>query len=185
MREFQIDIRVNAAIARVESETVHLKDGTIVEAATLLWTGDVRAPTLLADAGSPTGPAGRVRVDPFGRVPDHPEIYVVGDSAPHLDGKTGNPLPPTADLALRQAETAALAIQATLRGAAWRCVAMSRRVLKPMAHHAVSVGGERRAASLLGIAVRGRAAHALKDLIEWEYRQSITRFHGYGLATVV
>ena len=179
MREFQIDIRVNAAIARVESETVHLKDGTIVEAATRLCTGDVRAPTLLADAGLPTGPAGRVRVDPFGRVPDHPEIYVVGDSALHLDGKTGNPLPPTADLALPQAETAALAIQATLRGHE------PARVLKPMARHAVSVGGERGAASLLGIAVRGRAAHALKDLIEWEYRQSITHFHGYGLATVV
>ena len=105
MREFQIDIRVNAAIARVEPETVHLKDGTIVEAATRLCTGDVRAPTLLADAGLPTGPAGRVRVDPFGRVPDHPEIYVVGDSALHLDGKTGNPLSPSAANAGRRASS--------------------------------------------------------------------------------
>ena len=142
MREFQIDIRVNATIARVEPETVHLKDGTIVEAATRLCTGDVRAPTLLADAGLPTGPAGRVRVDPFGRVPDHPEIYVVGDSALHLDGKTGNPLPSTADLALRQAETAALAIQATLRGHE------PAGVLKPMARRGRGQAGR--------WAVRGR-----------------------------
>ncbi len=145
----------------------------------LVWAGGVRTPKLLADAGLPTGSGGRVRVDRFQRVPGHEEIYVVGDSALVMDETTGRPLPPTADLALREGETAALALAATLQGKD------PSRVLGPRTRNAISVGQKRGAANLLGLALKGRAAHAIKDLIEWEYRESITRLGGIGAATVV
>ena len=50
---------------------------------------------------------------------------------------------------------------------------------------AVSVGCRNGATTLLGITVKGKPARAIKRLIEWEYRQSITRLHGYSAATVV
>ncbi len=139
----------------------------------------MRTPKLLADAGLPTGSGGRVQVDRFQRVPGHEELYVVGDSALVKDETTGRPLPPTADLALREGETAALALAATLQGRD------PSRVLKPLTRNAVSIGHERGAANLLGVAIKGRAAHAIKDLIEWEYRESITRFGGVSAATIV
>ncbi len=179
LRELGVEIRVNAPIARAEPGRVILKDGTAIEAGVLVWAGGVRAPKLLAEAGLPTGPGGRVQVDRFQRIPGHEEIFVVGDSALVTDAKTGRPLPPTADLALREGETAALALAATIQGRD------PSRVLKPMTRNAVSVGQERGAANLLGIEIKGRAAHAIKDLIEWEYRQSITRLGGVSAATIV
>jgi NADH dehydrogenase len=177
--ELGVEIRLNAPVARAEPERVTLKDGTVVEAGVLVWAGGVRAPKWLADAGLPTGSAGRVQVDRFQRVPGHEEIYVIGDSALVKDEKTGRPLPPTAALALREGETAALALAATLQGHD------PSRVLKPLTGGAVSVGRGRGAANLLGIEVKGKSAHAVKDLIEWEYRESITRLSGYSAATVV
>jgi NADH dehydrogenase len=177
--ELGVAIRVNAPTARAEPDRVILKDGTAIEAGVLVWAAGVRAPKWLADTGLPTGSAGRIQVDRFQRVPGHEEIYVVGDSALVMDEKTGRPLPPTADLALREGETAALALAATLQGHD------PTRILKPLTRNAVSVGRGRGAANLLGVEVKGQAAHTIKDLIEWEYRESITRLSGFSAATVV
>ena len=43
----------------------------------------------------------------------------------------------------------------------------------------VSVGTRRGVADIAGISSSGRLAHLLKDLIEWEYRQSVTHLRGW------
>ena len=50
-------------------------------------------------------------------MPGHPGVWAVGDCAFVLDAKTGEPCPPTAQHAIRQARCAAENIVATLRGA--------------------------------------------------------------------
>ena len=179
LHELGVEVRLHAAVAGAEPERVILKDGGVIAAGVLVWAGGVRAPKLLADAGLSTGSGGRVRVDRFQRAPGREEVFVVGDSALVTDESTGRPLPPTADLALRGGETAALALAATLRGKD------PSRVLGPQTRNAVSVGRERGAANVLGVPIKGRAAHAIKDLIEWEYRESITHWDGISAATVV
>jgi NADH dehydrogenase len=47
-------------------------------AAVFVWAGGVKAPELVADSGLPTGHNGRVKVDRYLRVLDHPEIYAAG-----------------------------------------------------------------------------------------------------------
>jgi NADH dehydrogenase FAD-containing subunit len=42
----------------------------------------------------------------------------------------------------------------------------------------VSVGTRRSVADIAGITTSGRAAHLLKDAIEWEYRQSVRHLRG-------
>src|SRR3712207_9289125 len=88
-------------------------------------------------------------------------------------------VPPTADIALRSGETAALALTAALQGR------KPERVLRPITRNAISVGRRSGAADLLGVKLKGRLALTVKDLIEWEYRQSITWLQGYSAATVV
>jgi hypothetical protein len=179
LRGLGVEVRPNVTVAKAEPGRVTLKYGAAIEAGVLVWAGGVRAPKLLADTGLPTGSGGRVQVDRFQRVPGREEIFVVGDSALVADESTGRPLPPTADLALREGEGAALALAATLQGDD------PSRVLKPQTRNAVSVGQNRGAATVLGAAIQGRAAHAIKNLIEWEYRESITRLGGISAATVV
>jgi NADH:ubiquinone reductase (H+-translocating) len=43
----------------------------------------------------------------------------------------------------------------------------------------VSVGTRRGVADVAGITAGGRLAHALKDVIEWEYRQSVRHLRGW------
>jgi NADH dehydrogenase len=179
LAEVGVVLRLNTPIIRVEPGRVQIKDGEWIAAGTLVWAGGVRVPKLLESSGLPTGPGGRIQVDQFQRVAGHPNIYAVGDSALLMNNTTGRPVPPTADIALRSGETAALALAATLQGH------QPERVLRPMTRNAVSVGSRNGAANLLGVKLKGRPALAIKDLIEWEYRQSITLLHGYSLATVV
>jgi len=179
LQELGVELRLNSLITQVQSGRVQLKTGEWIAADTLVWAGGVRAPMLLQEAGLPIGPGGRVSVDLFQRVMGYPNIYVVGDSALLVDKRTGRPVPPTADIALRSGETAALALLATIRGH------NPARVLRPLIRNAVSVGRQNGASTLLGVTVKGKPARAIKRLIEWEYRQSITRLHGYSAATVV
>jgi NADH dehydrogenase len=179
LRELGVDLRLSARIVQVEPGCVQLKGGEWIAAGTLVWAGGVRAPKLLTAAGLPVGAAGRIQVDQFQRVAGHPNIYAVGDSALLLDKTTGRPLPPTADIALRSGETAALALAAALQGR------MPERVLHPITRNAISIGRRNGAADLLGVKLKGRLALTIKELIEWEYRQSITWLHGYSAATVV
>ena len=58
-------------------------------------------------------------------------------------------------------------------------------MLRPITRNVISVGRRNGAADLLGVKLKGRLALIIKDLIEWEYRQSITWLQGYSAATVV
>jgi NADPH-dependent 2,4-dienoyl-CoA reductase/sulfur reductase-like enzyme len=76
----------------------------------------VKAPELVADWGLPTGHNGRVKVDRYLRVLDHPDIYVAGDLASVVDPRSGHVLPPLAQVALEEGEMAALNLDAELTG---------------------------------------------------------------------
>ncbi len=58
---------------------------------------------------------GRIMVGPELEVPGHPGVWAVGDCAWIKDPKTGEPCPPTAQHAIREARCAARNIVATLR----------------------------------------------------------------------
>jgi NADH dehydrogenase len=179
LREMGVDLRLNTRIVQVEPGCVQIKNGEWIAARTLVWAGGVRAPKMLEAAGLPVGAGGRIQVDQFQRVTGHPNIYAVGDSALLLDKTTGRPVLPTADIALRSGETAALALAAALQGR------KPERVLRPITRNVISVGRRNGAADLLGVKLKGRLALTIKDLIEWEYRQSITWLQGYSAATVL
>jgi NADH dehydrogenase len=138
-----------------------------------VWAGGVKAPEHVVDSGLPTGHNGRVKVDRYLRMLDHPEIYVAGDLASVVDPRSGHVLPPLAQVALEEGETVARNLDAELRG----------RQLEAFTFHdkgfVVSVGTRRGVADIAGITTGGRLAHLLKDAIEWEYRQSVRHLRGW------
>jgi NADH:quinone reductase (non-electrogenic) len=168
-----VQVRTNAAITTATEEGFRLSDGRLVEGGLFLWAGGVKAPELVANSGLPTGHNGRVKVDRYLRVLDHPEIYVAGDLASVVDPRTGHVLPPLAQVALEEGETVARNLDAELKG----------RELEAFTFHdkgfVVSVGMRRGVADIAGIASGGRLAHLLKDAIEWEYRQSVRHLRGW------
>jgi NADH:ubiquinone reductase (H+-translocating) len=173
LSDLGVQVRTNAAIAAATDEGFQLKDGQLVEGGVFVWAGGVKAPGLVADSALPTGHNGRVKVDQYLRVLDHPGMYAAGDLASVTDPRSGHVLPPLAQVALEEGETVARNLDAELEG----------RPLEAFTFHdkgfVVSVGTRRGVADIAGIATGGRLAHLLKDAIEWEYRQSVTHLRGW------
>ncbi|MDR7418192.1 MAG: NAD(P)/FAD-dependent oxidoreductase [Armatimonadota bacterium] len=116
LRQMGVDVRVRAAVGEIRREAVCLRDGTIIPARTVVWTAGVRGEPLAQAWGLPTSRAGRVTVLPTLQVPDHPDVYVVGDLA-HVE-QDGRPLPMIAPVAIQQGEAAGRNVARQLRGEA-------------------------------------------------------------------
>ncbi|WP_322767201.1 NAD(P)/FAD-dependent oxidoreductase, partial [Frankia sp. Cr1] len=173
LSDLGVQVRTNAAIAAATEEGFRLKDGQLVEGGVFVWAGGVKAPELVVDSGLPTGHNGRVKVDQYLRVLDHPEIYVAGDLASVTDPRTGHVLPPLAQVALEEGETVARNLDAELEGGPREAFTFHDKGF------VVSVGTRRGVADIAGTTTGGRLAHLLKDAIEWEYRQSVRHLRGW------
>ena len=173
LSDLGVQVRTNAAIAAATKEGFRLKDGQLVQGGVFVWAGGVKAPGLVADSGLPAGHNGRVKVDQYLRVLDHPEIYVAGDLASVVDSRTGHVLPPLAQVALEEGETVARNLEADLAGLPLEAFTFHDKGF------VVSVGTHRGVADIASITSGGRLAHLLKDAIEWEYRQSVSHLRGW------
>ena len=150
LADLGVQVRTNAAIAAATEEGFRLTDGQLVQGGVFVWAGGLKAPELVADSGLPTGHNGRVKVDQYLRVLDHPEIYAAGDLASVTDPDTGHVLPPLAQVALEEGETVARNLDAELNG----------RPLEAFTFHdkgfVVSVGTRRGVADIAGITTGGQ-----------------------------
>ncbi len=81
LRRMCVDVRLRSPVDRVTPESVHLKDGTVLYTETVIWTAGVQGNPIGKLMGLPTARNGQVLVLPTLQVPDHPEVYVVGDLA--------------------------------------------------------------------------------------------------------
>jgi NADH:ubiquinone reductase (H+-translocating) len=173
LSDLGVQVRTNTAITAATEEGFRLTGGQLVQGGVFVWAGGVKAPELVADSGLPASHNGRVKVDRYLRVLDHPQIYAAGDLASVADPRAGHVLPPLAQVALQEGETVARNLDAELRG----------RPLEAFTFHdkgfVVSVGTRRGVADMAGITTGGRLAHLLKDAIEWEYRQSVRHLRGW------
>ncbi|TCP26583.1 NADH dehydrogenase [Scopulibacillus darangshiensis] len=90
-------------------ETDEIKAGTIV------WTGGVRANSIVENSGFETN-RGKVPVNDDLRAPDDDHVFVVGDCALIMDPESGRPYPPTAQIAIQESYTLARNMKHLLNG---------------------------------------------------------------------
>jgi NADH:ubiquinone reductase (H+-translocating) len=102
-----IDVRLQKAVQTIDGEGAVVGDERI-PSKTVIWAAGV-APSPAGNwLGCEVDRAGRVRIRPDLTVQDHPEIFVVGDTA-SLD-QDGRPLPGVAQVAMQQGTYAAKSI---------------------------------------------------------------------------
>ncbi len=109
LREMGVDVRLNSPVSRLTPDALHLQDGTVISSGTVVWAAGVRGDPQAQASGLPTARRGRVAVLPTLQVPDHPEVYVIGDLAYLEEG--GSPLPMVAPVAIQQGVAAARNIE--------------------------------------------------------------------------
>jgi NADH:quinone reductase (non-electrogenic) len=97
-----VEVRLGEAVAEIGSTFVRLKSGEEIKAHTLIWAAGVRASSLADLLGLPQGRGGRVKLNPDLSVPEHPEVFVVGDMGEVAsDGKV---LPQLGSVAMQSGE---------------------------------------------------------------------------------
>jgi len=162
-----IKLMLKTPCVSVEEGSIRLKTDKKILTRTIIWTGGVRACELVAEAGLKYGPRSRVVVNPYLESVDHPGVYVIGDNALVLDPVTNRPLAPSAQLALQQAEFAALNISAEIRG-----VKRIRYVPK-VAGEFVSLGDKNAVGWVWKFRVTGFVAWFLKRMTVGRYLYSL------------
>ena len=115
LRSKHVEIMVNTRLVDYNGWQITLADGRYVPTHTVIWTAGVRSAVITDRLGIKQASAGRVRVEPTLQLPEHPEVFVIGDAAYAEDGH-GQPLPMLATVAQQQAKAAAQNIRRILKG---------------------------------------------------------------------
>ena len=163
-----VEVRLNAPVDGVDASGIR-SGGQFLPAATRVWAAGVEASPLARGLLGEHDLSGRVAVDEHLTLPDHPEVYVLGDAALYTDPKLG-PLTPTASVAVQQGPWVTRDLKRRLRGAG------SRRGRPPFRFfdrgYVVSLGPESAVADAVGLKLRGPAAQALYRSVFLYYMKS-------------
>lgn len=103
-----VDTRSHISITRVEDGVLYNGDESILSDETI-WTGGIQPVKVVQDLLIAKDPGGRVVLNSFSQIPEHPDVYVIGDCA-------SLPFAPSAQAAGAQAEQVAHVIHALWRG---------------------------------------------------------------------
>ncbi|MCC6420525.1 MAG: FAD-dependent oxidoreductase [Gemmataceae bacterium] len=143
-----IDIRLNALADSVTELGVRLKDGTEIEARTIVCTIGTTVNPLLAAVGLPRA-GNRLKTLPDMRVEGYDNVWAVGDCAAVPNARDGKASAPTAQVAVRQAKQLARNLVSAIDGKPTRPFAF-----KPLGMLA-SIGNYKGVGLVFGIKVSG------------------------------
>jgi NADH dehydrogenase len=116
LEKLGVQVRTGTAVTSIDADHVKLGEETLATR-TVLWAAGVAASPLGKRLGAPVDRAGRVQVAPDLSLPEHAEVFVIGDLA-SVTRPGGLPVPGVAPAAKQMGRHAAKAILARLRGGA-------------------------------------------------------------------
>ena len=114
LRRMGVEVHFDSPVSQVGPESVMLKDGTVIPTETTVWTAGVSGDEQIARWGLPTVRGSRVPVLSTLQVPEHADLYVIGDLA--YFEQDGEVLPMVAPVAIQQGVAAARNIVRRLSG---------------------------------------------------------------------
>lgn len=114
LEKLGVDVRVGARVTEVTAHGVRVGEEWI-SSANIIWAAGVIASPAGKWFGAKTDGVGRVEVDAFLNLPNHPEVYVIGDTALVKD-ENGAQLPGVAPVAMQEGIYVAKRLNALVRG---------------------------------------------------------------------
>ena len=113
LEKLGVEVLTGSRVTTIDEDGVSIGERRI-ESATVLWAAGVEASPLGADLGVPVDKMGRVLVADDLSIPEHPEVFVIGDLA--RVEQDGQPVAGVAPAAIQMGHYAARAIAARLDG---------------------------------------------------------------------
>jgi NADH dehydrogenase len=97
-----VHVRVSTSVQAIREHEVALETGEVIHAENILWAAGVSATPLTKKLGVDLDRAGRVKVKPDLSLPQHPEVFAIGDMALVI-GADGKPVPGVSPAAMQMA----------------------------------------------------------------------------------
>src|SRR5579859_1903658 len=116
LRARGVTFKLKDRVASAEPGLVTLASKDTLRTATLVWTAGTAPNPLMASLSVERDRRGAVLVENTLAVKGRPNVWALGDCAAVTDARTGEPCPPTAQFALREANILAHNVLASLRG---------------------------------------------------------------------
>ncbi len=150
-----IEVLTGTMVTDVGEGWIQLDGCRRIRTDTVVWTPGIKANPVVAALPVDRDGIGRVRVNDRLEVPGYPGVFALGDNAHQVHHRTGQPLPPTAHIAVRQPRAVAHNVVAHLRGGPDRPYRYWHMGLM------VSLGPRSAMADVLGVRVHGLLARLL------------------------
>ncbi len=109
-----VEVKLGAKVETVTEAGVQLAGGESIATANVLWTAGVRGADLGTQTGLPLARQSRIKVDATLQVPDHREVFVIGDLAGATEGESL--LPMLSPVAMQEGKHVAASIAEMVRG---------------------------------------------------------------------
>lgn len=117
LQKKNVHILTNTKLVGYDGQRVSLGDGTNILSHTLIWTAGVKAAEVVDHLGVEQASSRRARVESTLQLPEHPDVFVIGDAA-YFENGNGKPLPMLSTVALQQGKLTAQNIRRILKGQA-------------------------------------------------------------------
>ncbi|TWU13474.1 NADH dehydrogenase-like protein [Symmachiella macrocystis] len=115
LEEMHVEIRLHTIVTNVDDTGVYIGDEH-VPAENVFWAAGVQGQALAHELGVEIDRGSRIVVGPDLSIPDHPEVFVVGDAAHATDATSGKPVPGVAQGAIQSGRFVAEQIKRELEG---------------------------------------------------------------------
>ncbi|MCL6495691.1 MAG: NAD(P)/FAD-dependent oxidoreductase [Ignavibacterium sp.] len=100
LEQMGVEVKLQTKVENVSEDGVFTNNG-FIPSKTIIWAAGNQASQLLNSLEAELDRAGRVIVNKDCSLPNHPEIFVIGDAA-HFEDENGNVLPGVAQVAIQQ-----------------------------------------------------------------------------------
>jgi NADH dehydrogenase len=156
-----VEVRLNSLVTDIREGLVLIGEEAL-NAESVFWAAGVKASPLGQQLGAPLDRAGRVQVLSDCSLPNHPEVFVVGDMASLTDSSTGLPVPGVAQGAMQMGRFVAGIIRREVEG--------ERQITRPAFHYRdkgtmATIGRARAVADVWGRTFGGLTAWLLWSFI--------------------
>lgn len=148
MKESGVSMVLNAMAAAATPDGVILKDGTVLEAATVVCTIGTTTLPVINRIDLPKE-RGRLKTEPDMSLPGFPHTWAIGDCAAVINAEDGKLSPPVAQFAERQGTQVALNVIRRLKGEPTQ--PFSFKMMGSMC----SIGGRSAIAEIMGLRISG------------------------------
>jgi NADH dehydrogenase len=101
LNELGVEVRLGQKVTEINANGIQVGD-EFIESTTILWAAGVAASPLNKTLGTELDGQGRVIVNADLSIPNHPDIFVIGDQAHYKWGADKSPLPGLAPVAMQQ-----------------------------------------------------------------------------------